>query len=142
MCSAQVGATSLGCDSSATKLLGQDSPCTITPSRVPRTAPEPTTAPRRQVARLTPRARRASGELRVVPSPVGLHVSATAAAAKPGDMEAVAQRALAAGVAVHPLSVFRVDGPARAGLVFGYGAIETEDIDDGLRRLVQAFHGR
>ena len=85
---------------------------------------------------------RFSGELRVVPSPVGLHVSATAAAAKPGDMEAVAQRALAAGVAVHPLSVFRVDGPARAGLVFGYGAIETEDIDDGLRRLVQAFHGR
>src|SRR5919106_6608855 len=63
MCSAQVGATSLGCDSSATKLLGQDSPCTITPSRVPRTAPEPTTAPRRQVARLTPRARRVSGRL-------------------------------------------------------------------------------
>src|SRR5918994_3612665 len=65
MCSAQVGATSLGCDSSATKLLGQDSPWTTTPSRVPRTAPEPTTAPRRQVARLTPRARRVRGR----PSP-------------------------------------------------------------------------
>jgi DNA-binding transcriptional MocR family regulator len=31
--------------------------------------------------------------------------------------------------------MFRVTGPARSGLVLGYGNIETEHIDEGLHRL-------
>jgi len=54
-------------------------------------------------------------------------------------MADVAERALAVGVAVQPLSMFQVTQPPRAGLALGYGAIETDDIDEGLHRLNQAF---
>lgn len=47
----------------------------------------------------------------------------------------VVRRALAASVAVQPLSMFRVDQPARSGLVLGYGAIDTTRIEEGLSRL-------
>ena len=39
----------------------------------------------------------------------------------------------------HPLSMFAAGGPPRSGLVLGYGAIATEDIDKGLRRLRSSF---
>jgi DNA-binding transcriptional MocR family regulator len=54
-------------------------------------------------------------------------------------MTDVAGRALAAGVAVQPLSTFQITQPPRAGLALGYGAIEASDIDDGLLRLSRAF---
>jgi len=38
--------------------------------------------------------------------------------------------------------MFRVDGPARAGYALGYGAIETDDISQGLHRLHRAFQPR
>jgi GntR family transcriptional regulator/MocR family aminotransferase len=79
-------------------------------------------------------------DLTVVPSAAGLHVSATATTASPAEIGAVVRRALAAGVAVQPLSMFRVDQPARAGLALGYGAIDTGLIGEGLRRLRGAFH--
>jgi len=80
-----------------------------------------------------------SAYLAPIPSAAGLHVSAAARAAPAAELTRVAGRALAAGVAVQPLSVFRVTQPARAGLALGYGAIETGDIGEGLRRLGQAF---
>jgi DNA-binding transcriptional MocR family regulator len=54
-------------------------------------------------------------------------------------MTRVAERALAAGVAVQPLSTFRITRAARAGLALGYGAIEAGGIGAGLLRLGQAF---
>jgi GntR family transcriptional regulator / MocR family aminotransferase len=72
-------------------------------------------------------------------SAAGLHVSATARTAAPDAIARVAARALAAGVAVQPLATFQISQPARAGLALGYGAIEADDIGDGLRRLGQAF---
>src|SRR5262249_10685502 len=74
-----------------------------------------------------------------IPSAAGLHISATARIASPEEMADAAERALAVGVAVQPLSMFQVTQPPRAGLALGYGAIETDDIDEGLHRLNQAF---
>lgn len=82
-----------------------------------------------------------SHRLTLLPSAVGLHVSATAPTASVAEMTEVAARALAAGVAVQPLSGFRVTQPPRAGLALGYGAIETDDISEGLLRLSRAFEG-
>jgi GntR family transcriptional regulator/MocR family aminotransferase len=79
-------------------------------------------------------------DLTIVPSAAGLHVSATANTASVADIRAVVLRALAGGVAVQPLSMFRIDHPPRSGLTLGYGAIDTEHIEEGLRRLQGAFH--
>ncbi|MGH9187677.1 MAG: aminotransferase class I/II-fold pyridoxal phosphate-dependent enzyme, partial [Acidimicrobiales bacterium] len=77
--------------------------------------------------------------LRIIPSAAGLHVSAFARTASPGEVTAVVRRAFAAGVAVLPLSTFAVTEPPHAGLVLGYGAIPTERIDEGLCRLRACF---
>ena len=84
-------------------------------------------------------ARRLSRHLAPVPSAAGLHVSAIARVASADEVAAVVERAPGHGVAVQPLSWFRVSEPARAGLAIGYGAIATEDIDEGLLRLARAF---
>lgn len=54
-------------------------------------------------------------------------------------MTEMAALALAAGVAVQPLSGFQVTQPPRAGLALGYGAVETDDIIEGLLRPSRAF---
>jgi GntR family transcriptional regulator/MocR family aminotransferase len=73
--------------------------------------------------------------LEVIPSAAGLHVTATARSASAGELDEVLRRASEAQVEVLPLSMYGVSGPARPGLVVGYGAIPTERIDEGLRRL-------
>jgi GntR family transcriptional regulator/MocR family aminotransferase len=78
-------------------------------------------------------------ELEIVPSSVGMHVCAIARAATVDRIAAIVDRASTAGIACHPLSMFAADGPRRAGLVLGYGAIATEDIDEGLGRLRACF---
>jgi GntR family transcriptional regulator/MocR family aminotransferase len=77
--------------------------------------------------------------LEVVPSAVGLHLTATARAASAEELEGVLRRASAAGVELLPLSMYAVDTPTRPGLVFGYGAIPTDHIDEGLHRLRRCF---
>ena len=77
--------------------------------------------------------------LRLVPSSTGLHVSALAPGLTPSEVVGAVHRAAVAGVAVQPLSMFRAGGTARAGFVVGYGAIEADDIDEGLRRLRRAL---
>jgi GntR family transcriptional regulator/MocR family aminotransferase len=72
--------------------------------------------------------------LRLVPSAAGLHLCALAEA----DVEPVAARAAAAGVAVQTLSDLCGGSPVR-GLVLGYGAIPLERIDDGLAALDRAW---
>jgi GntR family transcriptional regulator / MocR family aminotransferase len=83
--------------------------------------------------------RRLSDQLTIIPSLAGLHITALATTASADETDEVARRAQATGVAVQPLSMFRVDGPPRAGFALGYGAIETDDISHGLHRLHGAF---
>jgi GntR family transcriptional regulator/MocR family aminotransferase len=80
-----------------------------------------------------------SRHLTLIPSAVGLHVSALARTASAAEVSAVAQRALGAGVAVQPLSGFPITLTPQAGLAIGYGAIEASDIREGLALLGQAF---
>jgi GntR family transcriptional regulator/MocR family aminotransferase len=55
------------------------------------------------------------------------------------QIEALARRAAAAGVAIQTLSSFAVGENALAGIVLGYGGIATTDIQEGLRRLGKCF---
>jgi GntR family transcriptional regulator/MocR family aminotransferase len=80
-----------------------------------------------------------SRHLTLIPSAVGLHVSAIARTASAEEVSAVTRRALAAGVAVQPLSGFPVTLTPRAGLAIGYGAIEASDIREGISRLSRTF---
>lgn len=86
-------------------------------------------------------ATRFADELEVVASSVGMHVCAIARKAPVDQMAAVVARASAAGAECHPLSLFAAGGRRQSGLVLGYGAIATEDIDEALRRLRSAFDG-
>jgi GntR family transcriptional regulator / MocR family aminotransferase len=79
--------------------------------------------------------------LEVVPSDVGLHVTAVARVASADEIASVVRRAFDAGVAAQELSRFGVSASARPGLVIGYGAIPTERIAEGLRRLRGCFDG-
>lgn len=93
---------------------------------------------RRELIRTTV-ARDFPGRLTIVPSSAGLHVAAVADRATAAEMTVVAERALAAGVAVQELSRFHVDVPGRPGLLLGYGGIATERIAPGLARLREVF---
>jgi GntR family transcriptional regulator/MocR family aminotransferase len=78
-------------------------------------------------------------QLELIPSETGLHVAALARKASVEQMAAVAARAADLGVAVQVLSGFAVGKSSLAGLVLGYGAIETGRIRQGLRRLKSSF---
>jgi GntR family transcriptional regulator / MocR family aminotransferase len=78
-------------------------------------------------------------DLEVVPSAVGLHVCAIARRASPTQIDALVERAAGLGVAVHALSDYAVVGRPYAGLVIGYGAIDRDRIDEGLRQLRRCF---
>jgi GntR family transcriptional regulator / MocR family aminotransferase len=84
---------------------------------------------------------RFADHLKPVPSAAGLHVAATAPASTPEELRAVLGRASAGGVEVQPLSMFDVGQPSQPGIVLGYGAIPTADIEEGLSRLRRCFDG-
>jgi GntR family transcriptional regulator/MocR family aminotransferase len=71
--------------------------------------------------------------LEPIPSIAGLHVAALAKSSL--DMGAIAERARELDVGVYPLRPYYFGGPAKQGLVFGYGAIEEGAIVEGLSRL-------
>ncbi|MCI0573447.1 MAG: PLP-dependent aminotransferase family protein [Myxococcaceae bacterium] len=73
--------------------------------------------------------------LQPLPSLAGIHLSATFHQGGLRLEREVAERAKAAGIGLYPLSRFYAGSPARAGLVLGYGAVATDRIDEGLRRL-------
>jgi GntR family transcriptional regulator/MocR family aminotransferase len=75
--------------------------------------------------------------LEAVPSDAGLHVAAVARTSV--DIDAVVAHARAQEVGVYPLYPYYFDGPARAGLMFGYGDIAEDEIREGLARLRRAF---
>jgi len=77
------------------------------------------------------------GRASVVPGVAGLHLSLLFAAPRL-DVQALARRALARGVAVQPLDAYyRLQ--RRPGLALGYGAIPVERIPEGVRRLAEAL---
>ena len=86
-------------------------------------------------------ARDFAGLLEVIPSAVGLHVTALAPALTAEQVDTILARAFDAGVALHRPSAFTVEGPVQPGLVLGYGAIPTDQIEAGLRRLRHCFDG-
>jgi GntR family transcriptional regulator/MocR family aminotransferase len=66
----------------------------------------------------------------------GLHVAARLRTPVDGTDVAMAARVEQRGVALQPLSRFRMAGTATApGFLLGYGAIDVADIPEGLRRL-------
>src|SRR5699024_9686311 len=72
------------------------------------------------------------GVLTPIPGSAGLHVTALADTATPDESAAVAARAERADVGVHTLSRYALGETHLAGLVLGYGSIESDRIDDGM----------
>ena len=77
--------------------------------------------------------------LEVVPAVAGLHLTALACSASVEKISDTVQRASALGVEIQRLAKFAIDGPPRAGLLFGYGAIPTSRIPEGLSLLQSCF---
>jgi GntR family transcriptional regulator/MocR family aminotransferase len=75
------------------------------------------------------------GLLTPLPSTGGLHLAALLDWGRGTADQAIAERAAAHGVAVLPVSSNYITVPPRAGLLIGYGAIATDRIEAGLRRL-------
>ena len=82
---------------------------------------------------------RSADHLRPILSAAGLHVAATAPTMTEAELQTVLERVCAHGVAVQPLSMYDVGPPGQPGIVLGYGAIPTADIDEGLARLRRSF---
>ena len=80
-----------------------------------------------------------SDYLEVIPAVAGLHVAALARSGSVEQIRAVARRASELGVQVQQLARFAMGGPPRAGLLFGYGAIPTAHIHEGLALLRSCF---
>jgi GntR family transcriptional regulator/MocR family aminotransferase len=74
-----------------------------------------------------------------VPSAAGLHVAARVAPGARVDVPRVVRQAAAAGVTVGALSDSYAGRARPDGLLIGYGAIPTARVDEGLRRLAEAF---
>jgi GntR family transcriptional regulator/MocR family aminotransferase len=83
-----------------------------------------------------------SDELRVIPTAAGVHLAALTTRRSAAEVEAVIGRAALAGVGLQATAAFAVDHEPLAGLLFGYGGIATEHIEEGLRRLRAAFDDR
>jgi GntR family transcriptional regulator/MocR family aminotransferase len=77
--------------------------------------------------------------LDLVPSSTGLHIAAYARGASVEDIHAIASRAFDLGVA---FQYFALEGKPRAGIMLGYGTIETTQIAEGLKRLRRCFEKR
>lgn len=77
--------------------------------------------------------------LTILPSFAGLHLTSLARSASVEDLDNVFDRASARGVQIQRLAKFCFEQPKLAGLLFGYGAISTAKIEEGLRRLRWCF---
>jgi GntR family transcriptional regulator/MocR family aminotransferase len=78
--------------------------------------------------------------LSLIPSAAGLHLSAFFRHPERIDVGQLLARADAAGVTVWDFARISTAGPgSRPGLMFGFGAIATDRVDEGLRRLHRCF---
>jgi GntR family transcriptional regulator / MocR family aminotransferase len=73
--------------------------------------------------------------LEVIPSVAGLHIGAYLKQDPGPGLTAFLDRAYSAGVALFDFAHVAWLGNSRPGLVFGYGAIPVDRIDDGLCRI-------
>ena len=71
--------------------------------------------------------------LEAVPTVAGFHMAALCKV--PVDITLLIEMARQAEVGLYPLDVFYHDAPARPGLIIGFGAIETLDIDPALDKV-------
>ncbi|HEX3249948.1 MAG TPA: PLP-dependent aminotransferase family protein [Pyrinomonadaceae bacterium] len=78
--------------------------------------------------------------LEVIPAVAGLHIAAMARSASVDQISDVALRAAEVGVLVQRLAKFAINAP-HPGLLFGYGAIPTSRIPEGLSLLRSCFDG-
>lgn len=81
--------------------------------------------------------------LEVVPSIAGLHITALTRKASAEEIKVIVGKASEAGVELQHLSAITATPSGRAGILLGYGAIPTNSISEGLRRLRNCFrpHG-
>jgi GntR family transcriptional regulator/MocR family aminotransferase len=77
-------------------------------------------------------------ELDVLPTAAGLHVSAFLRQAGRDDRDIV-RTARLADVGLLPLTMFSMGRTPRHGLIFGFGAIRRDQIDEGLARLARCL---
>lgn len=77
--------------------------------------------------------------LEPIPSVTGMHLAATLRSNSLTREQELARRARTQGVAFDRLSKYYAGAHRQAGLVLGYGAIATADIDTGLARLRRCF---
>lgn len=77
--------------------------------------------------------------LDVIPSTAGPHIAALLRSGSMEELQGILARAAALGVRLHDMTGFPVGGTPRAGLVIGYGAIDTDRIEEGLTRLRDCF---
>ena len=77
--------------------------------------------------------------LELIPSTTGLHLTTLARRMSADRIAEIARRAADRGVAVQVLSIFAVSAIPRAGVMLGYGAIPTADIEEGLHLLRACF---
>jgi len=75
-----------------------------------------------------------------IPSCYGLHVAAEARSRF--DMDRVSETLLREQVKVHALSRYYLGAPAKAGLIFGYGAVDPAQIRQGFSALRRALSRR
>jgi GntR family transcriptional regulator/MocR family aminotransferase len=78
-------------------------------------------------------------ELRVIASTTGVHLATLSTRRSVAEIERIIERAAMAGVGLQATAAMAVDHEPRAGILFGYGAVATEHIDDGLARLRSSF---
>jgi GntR family transcriptional regulator/MocR family aminotransferase len=78
-------------------------------------------------------------QLELIPSSTGLHVAAYARKASVDHIEAIVSRAFDLDVAVQRFTSFSESRTPPVGVILGYGAIETIQIAEGLRRLHKCF---
>jgi GntR family transcriptional regulator / MocR family aminotransferase len=77
--------------------------------------------------------------LEVIPSAAGLHIGAYLKQDPGPDLQSFRRRASTTGVALFDFAQVAWLGGTRPGLVFGYGAIPVDRIDEGLRRVQQCL---
>jgi len=58
------------------------------------------------------------------------------------DDRVAAERAAEAGIACVALSVCSLEARERGGLILGYGGVDTDHVDEAVRRLARALHAR
>lgn len=91
----------------------------------------------RHTALLEALARHGGGRLEPIPSQAGLHLAAHLRMSMPAR-DAVA-KAAALGIGLQPLDRYAMAGAAPNGLVFGYGMIPADRIEDGVRQPARAL---